>query len=482
MSTSERIVFDPQDKKRHVDAFLDEAKHWLGPSIRKITSYLAIKQDGEWSLLFAHVRCDSVMTTAPAAKSFESDRILAGRHIELLSGVDWETALADEIYCGRIVLPFGAIALQKGDRWNPYRLQYGDAIVDNVTPRVCGFRLHGKQFTRIEPYVFNDADINWEMKGAKTPYYDFNDLLNDFGMANMRTQSESSYIEINVFPPSVMSRESAIRGDVLAITLAAQQEIDVSAVSLGLLSHGKSVDRTLVESAAISWKEGDGNMIGTVTRTIDGIVFAQVFLRYRGQAVDQMMLINPDRSFNPAAELYKLIDPGHENLVKYLSGEGENRAPQLEAGVAVLFHLHGFRVLHLGKKIHYAGDASDLMAIAPDGSTLMVECTTGLINAGGKLGKLHARVEQAKNALQGANMDYVNVLGVIVTSRRREEVQGDIAEAGRLGIAVACRADIDLAVAEISTVPRPDIAYRRLTALVPEHVPASNAGGYLGSG
>jgi len=140
---------------------------------------------------------------------------------------------------------------------------------------------------------------------------------------------------------------------------------------------------------------------------------------------------------NPRMEAYKVFDPDLELVRDWLNAEHPVDASAFEKGVARLFTLLGFCVDALSGD-RRMGDAVDLIGYAESASVVMaVECTTGSIDAGGKLGKLVSRTRRIRSALPSHE-----VMPVLVTALPKELIsEAELRSAAEDALVVVTRDD-----------------------------------------
>jgi hypothetical protein len=122
-----------------------------------------------------------------------------------------------------------------------------------------------------------------------------------------------------------------------------------------------------------------------------------------------------------------------------------NRAPSrdFEAYVSWLFWMLGFATAHVGQ---VQTEAPDTIMATPNGHIAVVECTTNFLDTT-KLGKLHARAQTIRSALDASSARDVHVLPVIVTALSTDGVHAEMIEqAQKLGMYVLTREGLDALV------------------------------------
>ncbi len=106
-------------------------------------------------------------------------------------------------------------------------------------------------------------------------------------------------------------------------------------------------------------------------------------------------------------------------------------------------------------------EAFDTIAVSPAGDFLVVECTTGLLRADGKLSKLVARAASLRNVLDASNMRQIRVLPVIVTAMTRDEVKADQQQAKETGVLVLTKENLEMAFDALSHFPDANYWFER---------------------
>jgi hypothetical protein len=115
----------------------------------------------------------------------------------------------------------------------------------------------------------------------------------------------------------------------------------------------------------------------------------------------------------------------------------------------------GFNPIHLGA-LPRMSDAADLLVTTPQGHFAVVECTTGVLKADHKLTHLINRTAAVRAQLAHSNYPQVKVLPVILTTKSRDEIQADLAQARELGVVVIAQDDLPELVTRTLLVPNPD--------------------------
>ncbi len=193
---------------------------------------------------------------------------------------------------------------------------------------------------------------------------------------------------------------------------------------------------------------------------------------YGGVAQHQFWVTDPSTAQNARRVAYEGIDPGLDALQEVLRRDGfkGRDARDLESAVSWLLWMLGFGAAHLGA-MPKLQDAPDILATTPQGHFAAFECTTGSLRADNKLPKLIERAEALRRRLDAAGNRHLRAIAAIVTTRPRDEVAREAAEAERQRVLVVAREDLEEAVANTALYPDAE----RLFARAEEAIRANHA-------
>lgn len=162
----------------------------------------------------------------------------------------------------------------------------------------------------------------------------------------------------------------------------------------------------------------------------------QAYASYSGIVYHQGWIADPSMAQNPRRASYEAFDRELASIADFLAKQpGKGNARDLESGVAWLLWMLGFSVTNLGQTPKLQ-EAPDLIATTPQGHFAVIECTTGPLKTDNKLPLLIERSEIVRSRLEASNNQHLKVLPVIVTSKKRSEIRGDIEQAERLGVLI----------------------------------------------
>ena len=290
--------------------------------------------------------------------------------------------------------------------------------------------------------------LDWEVRAAPEPYDGLQELASEFGLGGIQPQSGGA-IDFITFNVMALDGQSHVSGDTahIVIRLANGLDTNLAKVSYRELMHGKVVSRKSIENSEIIWENGEDFSIGTAKIPVTSAAALQCFCTYSGSVQHIYWIADPSTSQNARRATYEIFDPGMNFLKETFRREsyrGGRDARELEANISWLLWMLGFSVAHLGATPRVQ-DAVDILATSPAGHFAVIECTTGLLRADNKLPKLLERAEAVRRRIEASGNRHLRVIAVIVTTKTREEIAGELEQAERLKILVVAREDLERA-------------------------------------
>lgn len=252
-----------------------------------------------------------------------------------------------------------------------------------------------------------------------------------------------------------------------------QVEIHVSTKSIAeacdLAQSGVALDGSLISGTlpilSEAWTEGEDGWTLHANFPPPSAASVTILLRLGGFCVDRLDLTNlTPRERNIAVDVYRGIDPDLEYFHSGLVLGARPNPNGFEQAVGRLLTFLGFRVDVFGPDKRLS-DSMDCIAYADREMVILpVECTTGSIDAGGKLGKLVVRA----NAIRTLLPEHV-VQPVLATQQPRQAIsRQELSRAADDHVAVLAREDLDeLLQGSFISVPLLE-AVRTIRAAVPE--------------
>jgi hypothetical protein len=231
-----------------------------------------------------------------------------------------------------------------------------------------------------------------------------------------------------------------------------------------VLNKGQVVERGAVSGKDLTWEDEGPASVGITDLVIPDGAVVQCIASYAGHAHQVAWRADPATFLNPRAALVNVVDPNMAILKGYLTPDlnvpSKNRADDFESAVTWLLWTLGFATVAFGTNAK-TRDAFDVVAASPAGEFLVVECTTGMLRADGKLSKLIARASNLRESLRDASHGHLRVLAVAVTALREEQVAADLGPAEEAGVLVLTRESLVRALDQIAVFPDADTLFER---------------------
>jgi hypothetical protein len=228
------------------------------------------------------------------------------------------------------------------------------------------------------------------------------------------------------------SDESHLRGGKLQVAVRMGNEYVQSHLHCGYAAQDNEDELLDAGTFDIS-SAADEELICRATLTIPSARSAVVVLRVGDHPVDRLKVIDHSRpTSNSRVRAYSSFDSELSLLTNALRPRERSDTSQHERAVERVFALAGFQVLPLGPDKRLS-DAMDCLAFDPYSDVLLcIECTTGAIDSGGKLGKLHMRATDLAKRLPN-----LRVVPVVASGADYETIAAaDINQAAQNRIAV----------------------------------------------
>jgi len=436
--------------ERFLRAVEEPASLWRSIDLR----VLAIRIDDQWHNLATTCSLD---TRAPEdvplyAHWPRSDHVAAGQDV---LGIEALSAILSNVAKGQLKLNSEVIHYSTGlsrDERTPYRSW--DYSFSSLSERRVGERpawaYHqllgtgdsGDAVIQNLPYRLSELDDT--MRALQHPFDGIDGvariLLGETGAT--RSGRLTIFKALAPIPVRLRPGECRLEGRKLHFAVVSASEPAIDHCSLGFIAMGQD-EMPISDSIGLpreGWTSDTEELLFVGKRELPGIQAVSLFLRVGSRVVERMLLVDPAAtSWNHRVIAYRVFDPDLDLLRSYLKQAGPADSAVFERGVARLLTLLGFQVDQLSGD-RRLGDAVDLIGYAdPTPLVFAVECTTGSIDAGGKLGKLVARSKQLEAALPNHE-----ILPVLVTALAGEAIsEAELKSAAEDNVAVLAQEDLD---------------------------------------
>ncbi len=307
------------------------------------------------------------------------------------------------------------------------------------------------------------GELDGIIRGGPNPYDGLSDLVRRFcaRLRGLEVRDNATVVEL-IAP-------LAVRFDPEAVTSSSE----------GVTACLKAAHHVYVENAKIAWTAGSAGQPprhgsrelseckwtgerGALHAELNipvqrGDSTATLFILIGDRCVDHVSVPLAEAGANIRIRAHRTADPGLQRFREHLYPARPDKAKEFEAAVGLLFFFLGFHVDPLSAQ-KGLGDAVDHLAHAPGSSVILViECTVGSIDAGGKLGRLFGRSQRIRRELSESE-----VIPVIATAARRRELSdAEVEKARRDDVVLLCREDLqDLWDAAQSGKPSTELVHR----------------------
>lgn len=261
----------------------------------------------------------------------------------------------------------------------------------------------------------HERDLDEEVHSMHTPLDGINGIAEHvIGLkADWRTERRSQFTLTAPLEARFISSVCRLHSGMLDLGIEAGSLLVRSHLDVGYVA---SNDRGILVSESIDihstkWDTTNPSVARIRIEAPDATA-ATALLRIGQRRIERLSLTDLSRlGQNPRHAAYSLIDPDLTFLNTALKGTSKE-GKDFERAVARLLALLGYQVIALGPEGKLS-DAIDVVAFDPFSSSVFaVECTTGSLDPGGKLGKLVMRTSDLTGELPNHT-----VQAVIITSK-----------------------------------------------------------------
>lgn len=434
----------------------------LAPAFKVVhRTWIAVRHGISWEVRYCRILFGTFPPPELATEiNIETASVRAHRFVELLSDPtgEVESALAD---------PYKSIEAELGSLFRGesgltttfhrfYPPEYPGAQ-RWPTLRVEAPRLSGQGTTET-------LKLELELLSHSTPYDGLTDVYEEFGLPAQFTADTSGCVtEIILSPVCEIDVGSELRDGLLRMSVRAAAAIIPEQVSIGVKAFGRTgIRRYSVRGDSFTWDKSSSPMVGTVESRLEETPMVLTTLSYRGEHLHRWWIRDETRSYNQLLDLHRAVDPsGGLSQDDFFDQKND-----FEERAGLLLSLLRLRTLKYGQ-IPKLTDAPDILALSDSGHLYVVECTTGDVNAKGKLQRLAERSQGIAQALNQSDTKPTHILPMIVTSLPRSQTVAHHATAHSLGIAILSREKIIDLIGRVATPPAPDTLFTELSSLVP---------------
>ena len=456
-------------QEQYFSQFQSLVAHWVKAYNHADYAYVGVKTTGGARLIAGRIFLNPFSNPQMVAPfAYDSEHVIAGRFVLDISEQDVLTML-ESLRCGEMLGVGGTVvSLQPDNSLNticsPVRHPF---VADGI--RVPNIKSSGISrqtlLSGIEPLF----DIDWELKSGQAPFDSLDDLLRHCALPIQSEMGGATWLEIVAGCPAFITDKSVIDNGEARIECRVASSLDAEALRVGykiFQGEGNIERRESLSGTSFEWRLENGAKEGSCRVQVGDAQLMQAFASYSGVALHQWWITDPNKRLNPRHAIHQVFDDDLELLTKQLFKPESDKAHMFEQAVSTLLNLIGFSTGTYGR-IPKLQRGPDVIAISPAGNIGVVECTLGLINENDKLAKLVQRTKLIKDKLSQTGYGHLQVLPVVVTPLPRTENSANLEEAGKLGIAVVCKEDIEALIVQVRLSLNPEKWFEDAKSLVP---------------
>ena len=288
-------------------------------------------------------------------------------------------------------------------------------------------------------------ELDGMIRGGPNAYDGLPDLVRRFCTRSegLKIHSTMSVVEL-IAPLAVRFDPERVSSSADRVTVAVRAAADVFVANADLNwtvggTTGEPVRHGSAKLAEREWAHAGGARRSEVDIPVqNGDSTVTAFIVVGDRCADRTTVPMASTASSIRIKAQDALDPGLERFLKWLRPSGEDKSQQFEAAVGLLFFFLGFHVHPLSGHTR-RGETVDHLAHAPGSSVLLViECTVGSLDAGGKVGKLIARSEDLRSRLPDTE-----VMAVLSTARPREALsKAEVEKAERDDVVLLAQEDL----------------------------------------
>ena len=288
------------------------------------------------------------------------------------------------------------------------------------------------------------VELDGMIRGGPNPYDGLPDLARRFcgRLRGLEVHGTSSVVEL-VAPLAVRFDPDTVTPSSESITVglraAAEAYVEEAKIAWTVGAAGQPPRSGSLDLRERQWaREGDALQARLDLPIQRGESTATLLILIGSRCVDRMTVPLPGAGSNVRIKAHNTVDPDLHRFREQLLPAKLEKSKEFEAAVGLLFFFLGFHVDPLSA-LKGLGDAVDHLALAPASSVILViECTVGPLDPGGKGGKLINRSQRTRRELTDSE-----VIAVLATASRRDELSAvDVEKAERGDVVVLCREDL----------------------------------------
>ncbi|RAS32051.1 hypothetical protein [Paraburkholderia bryophila] len=433
-----------QHFQRMTEAFFAAIQPWSSAYTNARLTFIAVRRGTYLEIIGARVYLTSV-SREPLKEWFQAGDLEAGQ-VALSGGVTAVAQALEQIASpdGFDIPGRGRLFLRPEDNQNvsigPPILIHAEGITQGN--RLAVLTMNGTRWQTLT----QQPETDWMLKAAVHPFDSLSELSVEYGLG--AAPNTFTTLEVVATAVAEVYLLSSVNDGKADLGLWLPNNLDKSQARLGYRVIDKSivVKRGSVEGDKLNWQDRSGDVVGQLLLDVPLGAVVQCIASYAGHAHHLRWFADPKTYQNARAAVLSSVDQTGNMLRGYLMPELPPKgkvADDFESAVAWMLWALGFAPVSFGMNAK-TRDTFDILAVAPRGDFVVVECTLGLLRAESKLSKLSAREASLRKMLATSGLQHLRVLPVIVTAMTKDEVKADLNAAAETGVLVLTREDLDL--------------------------------------
>ncbi len=442
-------------ERRNIEAFFKAIEPNLPGYQHSSFSYLALKKGETFALAQGRLALQGVPATIPSGGFFQSENVKAG--IFRLSELNMNPRdFVDSLLTSTLSTPQGDLQFQP-EQGRSHSVHFNSHHPDGISAQRRQIQL---SITGDRRQEINSTLLDWELKAAPTPFFNVQELCDEFLVGQIRGDFVS--VEIIAFNVAVVATESSIEGNKAKLVIVIADGLATENASIGyrVFDRNRVAKRGLLSGSEIKWQKIENVRRGISEIEVPTGAVMDCVVNYAGVAQNHFWIADLKTSQNPFRSVHNAFDNNWEVLRELIDRSQKKGADarDLEMAVSWLLWLLGFNATRIGGTSK-TSDAPDLIAATPMGNLVVIECTTGILKEDSKLSHLFQRTEKVRQSLVACGNQHLRVLPVIVTTKTRDEVKVELDQAHKLGILVATSEDFPQMIDRTLLWPDPNRLY-----------------------
>ncbi len=442
--------------------------HWIGAYEWCVYSFVALKATDGFRLLFGRLIFETGgFVNDKKDFNFETAHIKAGHFATKIDSKKIDVILENAMK-GEFTLPdsYLQLTIEEGRPYSAYFYPIYHPFIKEG-PRLPSLVIRGDTTHNLFVKTVSQEILDWEVRAADSPFYNIDELLIHCGLPVLNQMTDSTTCEIVGRSPAIIANTSIIKDGKGLIDCNISNGLDIRKLKVGYKILFKDItERGLASGNEFKLSVAPGFERVHIEISVRDASVMQVFLSYSDVALHQWWVFDPGKQLNPRYAIHQVFDPQLELLKEMLLKPNKSMSFVFENAVSSLLSLLGFSASNYGR-IPKLQEGPDIIAVTPAGHIGVVECTTGLLDENDKLAKLVHRTKLIREKLETAGYGYLKIQPVIVTPLMRNDVAANLESAGKHGIAVMCKENIENLINQIGFPLNPERLFEEARDLIP---------------